>query len=74
MFSTTLYIKTLPIIFICGFCIGMIIISYQKMLVEFHNGEEVIQKISYSDTLFLDNNDIEKSLRPVKILVMAFPR
>ena len=44
------------------------------MLLEFHNGEEVIQKISYSDTLFPDNNDIEKSLRPVKILVMAFPR
>ena len=65
------YFKALPLIIICTIFLTFIF-SYQSI---YHQKEEnSANKNNHLSSKLMDNNEYEKILKPVKILVIAFPR
>ena len=67
------YFKALPLVIISTICL-FIILSYQKIYP--HHKEELTESRNgiLNSKLLDSSNDYEKTLNPVKILVLAFPR
>ena len=81
MFSTKVYkikpgapyLRALILIIPCIVCI-IFLIYYQKTAYQFSKKQIVRQKSYESESNYMEYSDIENSLKPLKILVMAFPR
>ena len=67
------YFKALPLVIISTICL-FIILSYQKIYP--HQKEEIFVNTNHVLTsITMDSSkEYEKTLKPVKILVLAFPR
>ena len=67
------YFKALPLVIISTICL-LIILSYQKIHVH-HKEELIVNKNDILNSIAMDSSkEYEKTLKPVKILVLAFPR
>ena len=69
--SLTPYLRAL--IIACTLSI-FVLASYQKISCNTQNNEVLEQKTHNLNSDFLNKTDIKNRLKPVKILVMAFPR
>ena len=73
------YFKTLPIILLCSCLLSYIslrfkLISYPEISYQIEKRDITVENIYNSSADSFVKSDIKNTLKPVKILLMAFPR